>query len=220
MKISFANTLANLCEAIPGSNVDDITKALGADRRISPYYLKGGLSFGGPCFPRDNRAFSAFARKYGMEAELAKATDDVNRFQIDHLVKKLMVYMAEGPNHVVAVLGLSYKPNTPVIEESPGVKIIEELLKRKDVEIIVYDPLAMENARAHFGDNVLYASSVKDCLSKSSLCLITTQAAEFKEIHERDIRHHPTTIIDCWRSLDPSRLGKHVRVVSIGTAHR
>ncbi|MBI3597171.1 MAG: UDP-glucose/GDP-mannose dehydrogenase family protein [Nitrospirae bacterium] len=220
MKISFANTLANLCEAIPGTHIDDITKALGADRRISPYYLKGGLSFGGPCFPRDNRAFVAFAQKYGIDAKLVKATDEVNRFQIDHLAEKIFGYMAEGPNNVVAVLGLAFKPNTRVIEESPGVKIIEELLKKKDVEIIVYDPLAMENARAHFGDNILYASSMKDCLSNSSLCVITTQAEEFKTIRESDIRHHPTTIIDCWRILDPSRLGRHVKHVSVGTVGR
>jgi UDPglucose 6-dehydrogenase len=218
MKISFANTLANLCEAIPGAHIDDITKALGADRRISPYYLKGGLSFGGPCFPRDNRAFIAFAKKYGIDANLVKATDEVNRFQVDHLVNKIVGYMAEGPNNVVAVLGLAFKPNTHVIEESPGVKIIEELLKKKDVKIIVYDPLAMENARGRFGDNILYASSLKDCLSNSSLCVITTQAEEFKMIREGDIRHHPTTIIDCWRSLDPSRLGPHVRYEAIGTA--
>jgi UDPglucose 6-dehydrogenase len=218
MKISFANTLANLCEAIPGAHVDDITKALGADRRISPYYLKGGLSFGGPCFPRDNRAFVAFAMKHGIDAKLVKATDEVNRFQNNHLVEKIFGCMAEGPNNVVGVLGLAYKPNTRVIEESPAVKIIEELLKKKDVEIIVYDPLAMENARAYFGDKILYASSVKDCLSNASLCVITTPADEFKGIRESDVRYHPTTIIDCWRILDPSRLGPHVRYSSIGTA--
>jgi len=216
MKISFANTLANLCEAIPGSDIDDITKALGADRRISPYYFKGGLSFGGPCFPRDNRAFEAFSKKYGLEAGLAKTTDEVNRLQVDHLVKKILGYMTDGPNHVVAILGLAYKPNTPVIDEAPGVKIVEELLKKRDIQIIAYDPLAMDNARAHFGDNILYASSVRDCLSNASLCVITTQAEEFKTIRESDIRYHPTTIIDCWRILEPSRLGRHVRYVSVG----
>jgi UDPglucose 6-dehydrogenase len=135
---------------------------------------------------------------------------------VDHLVKKILGYLAEGPNNVVAILGLAYKPNTPVIEESPGVKIIEELLKKKDVEIIVYDPLAMDNARAYFGDNILYASSVKDCFSNASLCVITTQAEEFTAIRESDIRHHPTTIIDCWRILEPSRLGRQVRYLSIG----
>ena len=77
MKISFANTLASLCERIPGADVDAITNALGADKRISPYYLKGGLSFGGPCFPRDNRLLAYTARQAGLEAPLAEASDRV-----------------------------------------------------------------------------------------------------------------------------------------------
>lgn len=216
MKISFANTLANICEAIPNANIDDITKALGADRRISPYYFKGGISYGGPCFPRDNRAFDAFARKYGCDALLARTTDAVNQFQVEHIVNRVLSCLSDSNNNVVSILGLAYKPNTPVIEESSGVKIIEELLKKKDIEIIVYDPLAMDNIRAHFGDNILYASSVKDCLSHSSLCVITTQADEFKSIDENSIVHNPTTIIDCWRMLEPTKLGKGVRYIPLG----
>lgn len=75
MKISFANTLANICEKIPGANIDAITKALGAGRRVSPYYLKGGPAYGGPCFPRDKRAFVVLAKKYGHKARLAEATE-------------------------------------------------------------------------------------------------------------------------------------------------
>jgi UDPglucose 6-dehydrogenase len=88
MKISFANTLGNLCEKIPGSEVDKISRALGADKRVSPYYLKAGLAFGGPCFPRDGRAFVAFAKKYAYDAKLVKATDAVNRLQIELIIKK------------------------------------------------------------------------------------------------------------------------------------
>jgi len=218
MKISFVNTLANICETIPNANVDDITKAMGADKRISPYYLKGGLSYGGPCFPRDNRAFAAFAQKYGVDAKLAKTTDEVNKFQINHLTDLVLKHVAEG-NNSVSVLGLSYKPNTPVIEESPATKLIEELLK-KDLEVIVYDPLAMDNARAYFGDNIVYASSVKDCFSHSSTCIITTQADEFKAIDESYIVHNPTTIIDCWRMLEASKLGHEVKYIPLGRGQR
>ena len=216
MKISFANTLANICQSIPKANIDDITKALGADRRISPYFLKGGLSYGGPCFPRDNRAFSAFAQKYGIDAKLAKTTDDINNFQVTHLRDLVLEYTPDENNkNVISILGLAYKPNTPIIEESPSIKLIEELLE-KDLEIIVYDPLAMDNARAYFGDNVLYASSVKDCFAHSSLFIITTQLDEFKRIDETYIVHHPTTIIDCWRMLDSSKLGKNVNYIPYG----
>ncbi len=220
MKISFANTLSNICESIPGANIDDITRALGADRRVSPYYITGGLSFGGPCFPRDNRAFTAFAEKYGCDVTLLKATDAVNHFQTEHIVNRVLSCLSDSNSKVISVLGLAYKPNTPVIEESPGIKIIEGLLKKKDIEIIAYDPLAMEGARVHFGDNILYASSIKNCLSYSSLCIITTQDDEFKSIDDSYIVHDPTTIIDCWRIIDPSRFGGRVKYIALGRGQR
>jgi len=217
MKISFANTLADICEKIPGADVDDITRALGADKRVSPYYLKGGLSYGGPCFPRDNRAFVAFAQGYGVEAMLAKTTDAVNEFQTKHLVNRVLESVYATNHSRVAVLGLAYKPNTPVIEESPAVRLIEELLKNS-VEVIVYDPLAMESARANFGSDILYASSVKDCFKYASVCVITTQVHEFQSIDDSYICHNPTTIIDCWRMLEPSKLGNGIRYISLGRA--
>lgn len=218
MKVSFANTLANICEAISNANIDDITKALGADKRISPYYLKGGLSYGGPCFPRDNRAFAAFAQRYGVDAKLAKITDEVNKFQINHLVDLVLKNIPNNES-VISVLGLAYKPNTPVIEESPAIKLTEELL-RKGLKIIVYDPLAMDNVRSHFGDTVLYASSVKDCFNNASLCIITTQADEFKGIDESYVINNSTTIIDCWRILHPEKFNDKVKYIALGKAIR
>jgi len=216
MKISFVNTLANICEAVPRADVDVITQALGNDRRISPHYFKGGTAYGGPCFPRDNLAFLAFAKKYGIDARLAKASSDVNQFQIRRLTERVLTYIPESGKSVVAVLGLSYKTNTGVIEESAGVKIIEGLLKKRDVEIIAYDPLAMDNAKAYFGDNVLYASSVKDCFSNASVCIITTQAGEFGTIDDSYIANNPTLIIDCWRMLDPAKLGEKAKYIPLG----
>lgn len=215
-KISFANTLANLCEAIPGSNIDDITRALGSDKRISPLYLKGGPSYGGPCFPRDNRAFAAFAKKYGVDAKLAKTTDEINQFQTNHLIEKICKCIAESNQKTVSILGLSYKPNTPVIDESPAIKIIEELIKKKDIEIAVYDPLAMNNAKKLFGDRIIYAPSTKDCFRRSSVCIITTQLDEFENINESYIVNNPTVVIDCWRMLNPQKLGKRVRYAALG----
>lgn len=216
MKISFANTIANICQTIPEANIDDITRALGFDRRISPFYLKGGLSYGGPCFPRDNRAFAAFAQNYGIDAKLAKATDEVNEFQVKHLVDLVTRHITEN-NSTISVLGLSYKPNTSVIEESPAIKLIEELLK-KDLEIIVYDPLSIENSKSYFQDSILYSSSIKDCFANSSISIITTQDKEFKAIDESYIVNNPFTIIDCWRLLDPMRLNKKARYIAIGKA--
>lgn len=214
MKISFANTLANICEKIPGADIDAITKALGADKRISPHYLKGGLSYGGPCFFRDNRAFHAFAQQYDIDAKLATTTDEINEFQIKHLVDLVLKHIPND-NAVVSVLGLAYKPKTPVIEESPAIKLIDALLKH-DLEVITYDSLAMDNTKAYFGDNILYASSVKVCLSNSSICVITSQDDEFKCIDKSYIVNNPTTIIDCWRVLEREQLGRKVRYIPCG----
>lgn len=215
MKISYANTLANICENVQGSNIDDITRALGADQRVSPYYLRGGLAYGGPCFPRDGRAFVAFAKKYKVNAELTKATDEINRYQIKHLTDKVLRCLKKSKNKIVAIAGLAYKPNTPVVEESPAIKIIKELLK-KNIKVIVYDRLALSNTQKIFGSKIYYASSLKECFLKSAFCIIATQAEEFKKIDESYIIHNPTTIFDCWRIIDASRLGKKSKYVGLG----
>jgi UDPglucose 6-dehydrogenase len=211
MKISFANTLANICEKVPGADIDGITKAIGADKRISPYYLKGGTGFGGPCFPRDNRAFAAFAGKYGIDALLAKATDKVNQYQADHLVK---IIISEAANNTAAVLGISYKPGTPVIEESAALKIIEMLLN-EGIKVIAYDALAIENAKDYFKGRVSYAASIKECLAGASVCVITTVSEEFKEI-DKSCFSEPITLIDCWRILAGVELGDQVKYISPG----
>ena len=215
MKISFANTLSNICENIPSADIDDITQALGADRRISPSYLKGGSAFGGPCFPRDNRAFMAFAKGYGREAKLAEATDAVNEYQMDHLTELVLDNLLEGEDRKVSVLGQAYKANTPVIEESTAVKLIKRLLN-KEVAVTVYDPLAMDNTKQLFGKQIDYAYSVRECVAQSRLWVVTTPLEEFKALDDSFVSHNPTTIIDCWRLLDPSRFSDGVNYLALG----
>ncbi len=213
MKISFANTLANICETIPGADVDAISRALGADKRISPYYIRGGLAFGGPCFPRDNKAFVNFARKFGHEAKLAEATDEVNEYQIHHLKDLVLKHLPD--DRKASILGLAYKPNTPVIEESAAIKLIEELLA-KDVKITVYDPLAMDNTKLVFGDALTYASSLRECLSGSSCSVFTLPYDEFRTVDDSFVTGNPTTIVDCWRIIDPTKLGKKAKYIAVG----
>lgn len=212
MKISYANTLANICEKVPGAQIDAITQALGADRRISPYYLKGGLSFGGPCFPRDNRAFVTFARGHGCEAPLAEATDRVNFANTDRIVAHITA--SAKPTDKVALLGLSFKPQTPVVEESPALRMAEALVAN-GLQVAVYDPLAMDNARLVLGDKVTYASSVAQCLADATLCLIPTPWPEFRIVEE--LAHNPMTVIDCWRFLDPRKLKEGVKYIAVGS---
>ncbi len=216
MKITFANSLANICEKIPGANVDNVTKTIGRDKRIAPYYLRGGLSFGGMCFPRDTRAFNAFGNKIGYDTKLIKAVDEVNAYQDRHLADLVLKQVTERKEKKVSILGLAFKPDTPVIVESPAIKLIDNLLEHK-IKIVVYDPLAVENARASYGENIIYASSVKECVAQSEVCAITTASKEFMSIDESYIVHNPTTIIDCWRIIDPSKLGGKVKYTAVGT---
>ena len=215
LKISFANALANLCERIPGANVDAITKALGADRRIGPYYLQGGLAFGGTCFPRDTKAYSTVAKRYGLEPVLIEAVEAVNRAQDRHLADLILAEIPTSPMKAVSILGLAFKPGTNAIEGSPAINLIHELL-RHGVRVTAYDRLAMENARAIFGDRIDYAKSVRDCVAHSDLCVVTTRDGEFKDIDESYIVHDPTIVVDCWRLLDPARFGARTRYRPLG----
>ena len=216
-KITFANTLASICEAVPGADIDAITDALGADRRVSPHYLRGGLPFGGPCFPRDNRAFAVFAARHGVDARLAKATEAANLARVREIAGLVRRHVPQADRRV-AVLGLSFKAGTPVIEESPGMLLVEELLAAGDVEVAVYDPLAAAGARAQLGDRVRYATSTRDCMDGAALCVFTTAASEFREVDDTFLTRTPATVIDCWRVLDPAKFGPAVRYVALGRA--
>lgn len=215
LKISFANSLANLCEKIPGADVDAITKAIGADKRISPYYLKGGLSFGGTCFPRDVRAYLAFSHRHGYKAKLTKAAEEINKFQDNHLLEIVLKNLSFENMKKVSVLGLSFKPNTPVIVESPAVKFIDNLLK-EGIKVTVYDPLAVDNTKNVFRDKIQYAKSVRECLSRSSCWVITTPDEKFKNIDNGFVISKPTIIIDCWRILNPQSFSKGVKYIKWG----
>src|SRR6185437_6513608 len=199
------NTLANLCERIPGADVDTITRAIGVDKRISPYYFRGGLSFGGTCFPRDTRAFIHVAENVGGAADLIRAVDRINRFQDDHLLDIVLQELSTCNTKSVGVLGVAFKVDTPVITESPGVKLISELIKR-DVEVTAYDPLAIPVAHSLFNDNISYVSSAAECVAKARVCVVTTTCNEFKSAIETYTGSEPVTVIDCWRIIDDKRL--------------
>ncbi|HEV8353890.1 MAG TPA: nucleotide sugar dehydrogenase [bacterium] len=218
MKISFANTLASICASVPGADVDAITSALGADHRISPWGLKGGLPYGGPCFPRDNRAFAAFAGHHGVGADLALATDTVNRDQTRRLVD--LVIDAYKTHHAAraAVLGLAYKPNTPVTDESAAVAVVNALLDA-GAAVTVYDPLAAPAARRHFGDRVGIATSARQAMAESPFTVITLPLPEFAAIDDSYIISNPAVIVDCWRVLAPARFRKAVTYVALGRHH-
>ena len=214
-KISIANSIANLCEAIPGTDVDAITSAIGADRRISPHYFQGGLSFGGTCFPRDTYAYKAIAARHNVQADLIQATTRVNEYQDQHLAELVLREVNRVDNKTVGILGLAFTPNTPVIVESPAIKLIRELLKR-DLRVVAYDPLAVDTTRAVLGSAVEYVSSAASCLEKSGVAVITLRSPEFKKAAEEFSPSGALTLVDCWRVVDSSKLGRSFRYVAVG----
>lgn len=216
MKMTFANMLRDLCERIPGGNVDVVTDALGQDRRIGPNYLKGALGYGGPCFPRDNLALAFFAQAVGARADLAEATDRLNRVNVPAVAARLQAALPR--DGTAAILGLSYKPKSNVIEESQGV-LLAEALSARGVRVVAHDPLANHHARDRLGQRVLVFDSLRDCLSQADLVLVTTPDPAYARLKPADFpkRKPPVVVFDYWRVL-PSTLAKtsHVRYVPAG----
>jgi UDPglucose 6-dehydrogenase len=216
MKISFANNLADICSAIPGANVDDITNALGADTRISPRYLSAGLSFGGTCFPRDTVAFRALAGKSGVAAPLMDATEAVNT---DHArrLSDLVLHHQERTGGAVAVLGLAFRHDTPVIAASPSLALVRDLLDA-GVHVIGCDMLAEAAVRQELGDAIEYAATPEETLTRAAVVVVTHRSAAFRSAVERFKPSKPLVVIDCWRTIDPRAVAPSVSLVPFGRA--
>ena len=136
MKISFTNQLRLIAERFPKADIHAVLDAIGSDSRINKKYLKAGLSYGGPCFPRDNRLLAYVARQVGLEAPLAEASDRVNEKTKQQLLEKVSGLLEKGDS--VAVLGLSYKPDTYIVEESAGLYLAQHL-RRSGYRVLVHD---------------------------------------------------------------------------------
>lgn len=214
-KISYANMLADICDRLPGADVDVVTKALGADTRIGAKYLKGAMGYGGPCFPRDNVAFAALARKIGARADVAEATDRINNYQIDRLSSLVSKFAKAGTR--IALLGLSYKPQTPVVEESHSVKLAAKLADAGYV-VTVHDPLAQDAALSALGDKVVSASSLQDAVRDCDLLIVGTGWPDYKAIDPAWCKRtgQRLTILDLWRTLPAAKFDDVADLVYLG----
>ncbi|MBN9486400.1 MAG: nucleotide sugar dehydrogenase [Alphaproteobacteria bacterium] len=217
-KISYANMLADLCDRLPGADVDVVTKALGADSRIGAKYLKGAMGYGGPCFPRDNVAFAALARKIGARADVAEATDRVNNHQVERVTSLVAKFAKAGTR--IALLGLSYKPHTPVVEESHSVKIAAKLADAGYV-VTVHDPLAQDAAVAALGDKVVEASSLDSAVRGCDLLIVATGWPDYKTIDPTWCKRNGQrlTILDLWRTLPAEKFADVADVLYLGSGH-
>ena len=203
-KITFANMLAELCERIPGGDIDVVTRALGRDSRIGQKYLAGGLGYGGPCFPRDNKALGFIARELGGSAGLAEVTDAQNRSMPNRVLESLKGYIPRGAT--VAVLGLSYKPHSHVIEESQGI-VLAKRLSKLGARVIAFDPLAGAAARTELTDHAVVLDSLSSCLEQADVDLVTTADPAFRALTAGDFKKGPVTVVDFWRILEKALSG-------------
>jgi UDPglucose 6-dehydrogenase len=213
-KISYANMLADICDRLPGADVDVVTQAVGTDSRIGAKYLKGATGYGGPCFPRDNVAFAALARAIGARAELAEATDTVNRYQVERVLGAIDARLTDSGS--IGVLGLSYKPDTAVVEESQGLALVERLLDLGR-RVLIYDPQAIPSAQRALRRPFDAASSAAECVERSSLVVVMTPWPEFGRIPIAAYRRSAgrLTVIDCWR-MTPRAVASVADVVYLG----
>lgn len=215
-KIAFANMLAELAERIPGADAGVITRAIGLDSRIGRRYLAPGLGFGGPCFPRDNVAFRAFARRIGVDVPIPEAVHGSNRRQPERVVERVLGMLPRGGR--IAVLGLAYKPHTAVVDESQALAIAATLAVKRRFDVAVYDPMAMDNARTVLRDSVRYADSIVGCLRGADLCILATPWPEFGRISavtmKRLMRH--ACVLDCWRCLPTEVTARLIAYVAVG----
>jgi UDPglucose 6-dehydrogenase len=214
-KISFANMLVELCEELPGADADDVCRVLGHDRRIGARYLRGGLGYGGPCFPRDSVALAALARALGRPAAIPEAVDRVNDAVVERVVSHVQRCLPPGGR--VAVLGLAYKSGTPIVERSHGLAIAHRLAEA-GVRVVVHDGVADDAARAVLGDSVAWADDPAACVAEADVAVLAASEASLARTLTEAIsgRTRPLTVVDCWRLVPEQDLPPVARRVALG----
>lgn len=214
-KISFANMLARVSERLPGANVDVVTAALGLDTRIGAKYLKGAISYGGPCFPRDNLAMSALARHMGVPADLSQAVDSFNRGQVRWLAE--LVESHVPPGGTAGILGLTYKPSTDVVEEAVGFLLAQELARR-GCRVLAFDPAGQGNSAPVLRGKAEFTVSAADCVAHADVVVLATPWQDFSSIPSVQWArpNSPRIVIDCWRVLKHLAGAPGVRYIGLG----
>jgi UDPglucose 6-dehydrogenase len=180
VKISFINEISALCERV-GADVQVVAKGMGLDHRIGPKFLHAGPGYGGSCFPKDTRALLTIAEKNGASLGIVKSAVEANEQQKGRMVEKIREALGGLEGKSVAVLGLSFKPNTNDMREAPSVYIIENLLKGK-ATVRAFDPVALDDARQVFAKRVKYARSAYDCVKGADAVIIVTEWNEFRNL--------------------------------------
>jgi len=178
-RISFMNEVANVCEAV-GANVDQVRRAVAADRRIGPSFLFPGVGYGGSCFPKDVKAMLRFASAKDYKFEILEAVEAVNERQKLRLLGKVQKHFGSLKGKRLAVWGLAFKPRTDDMREAPSVPLIRGFLEG-GASVQAYDPEAMTVARGIFGSKITYADNSYAALTGADALVIVTEWNEFRE---------------------------------------
>ena len=215
-KISFINQLSNICQKIPGSNVDDIAKTMGLDPRIGKLFLNAGPGYGGSCLPKDMKALINFADEIGIKPTLLNAVEQTNKKQIQNIIHLIEKTLGSLKDKHITVLGTAFKPNTDDIRDSIAVELIKKLL-RKNANVTVYDPKAIKNTNRIFGKKIIYANSIPNSLKNSQCMIIMVHWKQFEKINNNSIRlMKKKFIIDCRRVLSEKQLNSEYHAIGIG----
>ena len=217
-KISFINQLSNICQKIPGANIDDVAKTIGLDPRIGKLFLNAGPGYGGSCLPKDMKALIKFANRVGINPTLLNAVEHTNNKQIQNIIHLIEKTLGSLKNKHITILGTAFKPDTDDIRDSISIELIKKLLAKK-VTLTVYDPKAMKNTKSIFKEKIRYADSISHSLKNSQCMIIMVHWKQFEKINDNSINIMKRKfIIDCRRVLSGKKLNSNYYAIGIGKA--
>ena len=213
-KISFINQISSLCQNIPGTNVDDIAKAIGIDPRIGSAFLKAG--YGGSCLPKDLSTIIKFSSKIGADPILLKAVEKTNENQIEKILQIIYKKLGNLKDKQIGILGLSFKEDSDDVRESRSIKLIKILLKQKS-KIKVHDPKAMNNAKLIFKNKITYSKSISDTINDTDCIIIMTPWREYTKLKNNDFKNmKKKLVIDTRRIFSKKKMNIDYIALGIG----
>jgi len=208
-KISFANAIASLSEIV-GADGPKVLEGIGLDSRIGKSFLNAGAGYGGSCFPKDVKALIAIANQHKYDFTLLKEVEAINKYMMVSMVEKAKKLLDDVKGKRVAVLGLSFKPDTDDMRDAPSLVIINKLATM-GAKITAYDPIAMENAKKLLsGKGVAFASDLWSCVQGADLLILVTEWDEFREIDLEKLKKSMKTplVVDGRNVYDPVKMRK------------
>lgn len=177
-RISFMNDIANLCELV-GADVNMVRKGMGSDARIGNKFLYAGCGYGGSCFPKDVKALIHTGKEHGYHMQIIEAVEKVNEHQKSIVFNKLNKVLSPLKGKRIAVWGLAFKPETDDMREAPALVVIEKLLS-DGAEVVVYDPIAIDEAKRRLGNRVTYAKDMYDAVLDADAIALLTEWKQFR----------------------------------------